>query len=253
MRLAAGAQLHRRAKADDRRCSALKGGETGDPNAEVTLDFTLADHQRLAPSEALQMTEWGQSAADGAVAANASITSEAAMSKYVSRGLLENYLRGVREDVDLCASAQHDRHQIRHGRSGRHRAVDAIQDAPLYTTIQRLIAIMADPGGSFTTDTLDYAFTGTGADGLLHHRLFQKRSGLFYLMVTHDGVSWKRSAPVGDMDPAVSVNLVFSDGAKSLVRTWTPHISASATTVGAATSSVALVVPDHLMIVEITP
>ena len=86
----------------------------------------------------------------------------------------------------------------------------------LYTTIQRLIAIMADPGGSFTTDTLDYAFTGTGADGLLHHRLFQKRSGLFYLMVTHDGVSWKRSAPVGDLDPAVSVNLVFSDGAKSL-------------------------------------
>ena len=68
----------------------MKGGETGDPNAEVTLDFTLADHQRLAPTKQLQMTEWGQSAADGAVAANAFITSEAAMSKYVSRGLLEN-------------------------------------------------------------------------------------------------------------------------------------------------------------------
>ncbi|HEY1768539.1 MAG TPA: hypothetical protein VGG26_12835 [Terracidiphilus sp.] len=52
---------------------------------------------------------------------------------------------------------------------------------PPFTAISNLLALLSDPGGSFSPSTLNFAIAGGGPN--LQHMLFQKSDGSFYLIL----------------------------------------------------------------------
>ena len=80
----------------------------------------------------------------------------------------------------------------------------------------------------------------------------QKRNGIYLLAVWLDAISWQIAAPSGEVSPVptAAVTLGLSPAVPA-IKYWTPHTSATATTLTPGFSW-ALTVPDHPMIIEFT-
>ena len=115
---------------------------------------------------------------------------------------------------------------------------------PQYTVISNEIAILADPGPTFTLGSLNY--TLTGGDSYLHHTLLQKRNSRFYLALWLDHNYWDTFNP-----ESITVN--FSGATMSQVNTYNPLKSANAISSVSNTGSINLNVTNEAVILEIIP
>ncbi len=97
--------------------------------------------------------------------------------KYVPRVFLEQWQQGIKrtymyELLDLPPG-----HSANDSMFGLLRADFSAK--PSYTALSNLLHLLADPGPAFSGE--DFKFTITGDTTDVHHTLFQKRNGTFYL------------------------------------------------------------------------
>jgi hypothetical protein len=120
---------------------------------------------------------------------------------------------------------------------------------PAYTAIKNLLALLADPGGAYTPGTLSYSLTG--APSTLRQSLFQKRDGRFYLVLWNDLAVYdvKAKRDVNSADVPVTLRL----DASHRMAVYEPFRQAEALSASASVSTLELSVPDHPLIVEISP
>jgi hypothetical protein len=170
---------------------------------------------------------------------------EAVAARYTVRLLMEQYLHGIQRtylyellDTEIPAQGVRDRFGL---------VRSDFTPKPAYLAVQSLLHLLADPGGEAAA-SLDVKLLG--APGDLHHMLFSKRNGEFYLMLWVEEPSYdvdrKTDLPVktvhlraswtGDRDATVS--RIGDDG----------RFSAVGAQRGA---SVALAVDDRVTVVRI--
>lgn len=246
----------------------LEGDETGDPNAEVTLDETLADHQRLATGKPLWVTEMGWDSVStpwtGYETLTAGIITQLAKSKYVSRMHMEMFNRNVVATF-VYMLLNNDNQNPYYGLKNQNKGTGPFtyHNLGAFDALANQLSLLADTGGTaatFTPANIDYSFTGTGANSLVHHCLLQKSTGVWWLLVCLDETSYNRSNTAdgavpahGDYNKTATVNLVL-DRSVASIKSAIPRTGTALTTL-ATNASVynGLVVPDELMAIEITP
>jgi hypothetical protein len=258
----------------------LGEGEGGDPNAEVSLTQTLADHQALAPTKPIVCGEVGQDAqsvlnpAHPPALERPGVTTALAQAKYMSRTPLIYYKAGV---LQTCFYAwlnnwTNDFHGMRDNNkptsqssvypefTGTAVAGSFTFDENLFgEVLRRSLAVTSDPGADFVVTPFAYEFTGPDADGELIHHLFQKRNGKYYIRVHKNGVSYKRSVTQGDTSPAPAAECTLTLGVSVADVKWhKPLLSATPTELGAGQVFEFLTgelgpILDSEQILEITP
>jgi hypothetical protein len=120
---------------------------------------------------------------------------------------------------------------------------------PAYTAIKNLLGLLADPGPAYTPTTLSY--TLSGATSTIRQALFQKRDGRFYLVLWNNVSVYDITAKRDISNASVNVVVTLPRAPQSITR-YQPYVSASGTPVTSSTS-IAVSVPDHPVILEITP
>jgi hypothetical protein len=113
---------------------------------------------------------------------------------------------------------------------------------PAMTTISNFIAILKDPGASFTPGTLNY--TSSGGPDALHHTLLQKRNGTFYLVL------WLEYNYFDTFSPA-TVTVNFSD-MQGQIDQYDPLTSSNPKMSWSNVSSVELMISDGATILAIS-
>src|SRR5205823_5126621 len=78
---------------------------------------------------------------------------------------------------------------------------------PAGRAVKNTIALLADPGTSFTPSTLD--FTLTGGNPNVHQLLLQKHDGTFWLALWQDVSVFNKSTNTDVTNPDVPVTLTF--------------------------------------------
>lgn len=182
------------------------------------------------------ITEFGNTTAPNTVNA----VTEEVQAKYLSRGLLELYKRGIPRTFiyELLDEGAFESSPF-HGYFGLVRQDGTAK--PAFTTISNLLNILSDQSGSFTLNTLSYSIDG--GDSNLHHLLLQKASGTFYLVLWNETAS----SITNDVIQSVTVNL----GAPKWLKLYLPRVSRTAVIENPESSSIALSVPDAPIILEI--
>jgi len=104
---------------------------------------------------------------------------ETVAARYILRLLMEQYLHGIERtylyellDTNIPSQNVHDRFGLCRSDFSR---------KPAYLAVQSLLRLLADPSGSPAASALNLQLTGAPAD--LHHMLFAKSDGEFYLML----------------------------------------------------------------------
>jgi Bacterial Ig-like domain (group 2) len=120
---------------------------------------------------------------------------------------------------------------------------------PAYTALKNMLTLLADPGSTYSPSTLSY--TLTGATSTVRQSLFQKRDGRFYLVLWNDVPVYNTSSKQDISNAAVPVTVTFGTQPRAIAR-YTPFTSSAGTSVTAA-RSVSVAVPDHPVILEVTP
>jgi hypothetical protein len=120
---------------------------------------------------------------------------------------------------------------------------------PAYTALKNMLTLLADPGSTYSPSTLSY--TLTGATSTVRQSLFQKRDGRFYLVLWNDVPVYNTSSKQDISNAAVPVTVTFGTQPRAIAR-YTPFTSSAGTSVTAA-KSVSVAVPDHPVILEVTP
>jgi hypothetical protein len=122
-------------------------------------------------------------------------------------------------------------------------------EKPSFTATKNLIAILGDPGTTFTPSTLLYGLTGN--IGYVQHTLLQKRNGRFYLILWLEVASYNLGSK---LDIAVAPQAVqFSTGQVfSSANLYDPLVSSSPTPISNPQSFV-VNVKDSVQIVELIP
>jgi hypothetical protein len=217
-----------------------------------SIDYAFWLSSMYAPNKPTMSTETGYhnvvsttSGHDGAP--------ESVAGKYIPRLYLEHFNRGfpktyTYELIDLqpdpnvgTANANIQNHFGLLRNDGT--------EKPAFTALKNLIGLLEDPGPSFTPESLDYSLSGDTDN--VHRTLLQKRDGRFYLVLWLEKEGFdpfsKQETPVAPQ--SVSLNLTKSASAK----TYLPNNSTSATNTYTNQTQLDLEVPDHPLIVELTP
>jgi hypothetical protein len=120
---------------------------------------------------------------------------------------------------------------------------------PAFTAIKNLIDLLSDQGPAFTPGALDYSLTGALAS--THTTLLQKRDGTFYLALWQEVKSWDTKARK-DLSPADDAVTLTLGQSASGIKVFQPRTGTTPIQTGRGTS-IALSVPDEVIVVEITP
>ena len=121
-------------------------------------------------------------------------------------------------------------------------------EKPAYVALRNLINLLKDPGASFSPGQIHYGLAGdlTG----LSSTLLQKRDGRFYLVLWQDPSCFNLLTMLDIVSGPKFVTLTLPRAAGNKV--YQPATSANPMFQGTMTS-VPLAIPDHPLIVEITP
>lgn len=119
-----------------------------------------------------------------------------------------------------------------------------------FGSLTSFVALLSDKGAAFKPGSLAYTLAGDMTD--VQTMLFQKRDGRFYLVLWL-GVEAFDVAAKRDIEPAPrSLTLTFDQPVNS-VKTYLPSFQGTAVQSSYANPrSIALAVPDHILVVEIT-
>jgi len=185
--------------------------------------------------------------------------SDAAASKYSMRVTLELFNNGVRRYFiyelidDYLIQVDVKQHMGLIARDGSLKA-DAL-------AIKNMISLLGDPGADFTLGSLDYSLSAAGIavvddqnfkTGEIHHTLLQKRDGTFYLVLWNEIVSYDNAAERDINVPEQTVTLKLTTPIH-LAKTFLPLNGAAATASFNDPTEITLKVPDHPLVVELTP
>ncbi len=120
---------------------------------------------------------------------------------------------------------------------------------PSYTSLKNTITLLKEPGANFTPGQLNYSLSGDITN--IYQKLFQKSNGTYYLVVWQEVKSYDVQTKKDIVVPnrALTLNL----GSTSTVKTYLPLNSTNAVNTYTNSTSVGISVPDHLLIIEITP
>ncbi|MDQ2766764.1 MAG: hypothetical protein M3Y30_06370, partial [Gemmatimonadota bacterium] len=119
---------------------------------------------------------------------------------------------------------------------------------PAYNSMKNMIALLSDPGATFTPTALNYTLAGT--TGTIRHALFQKRDGRFYLALWNDVSVFSTSSKTDVANANVNVIVSFATQPRSVTR-YQPAAGATGTSVVPA-KTLTVAVPDSPVILEIT-
>lgn len=124
---------------------------------------------------------------------------------------------------------------------------------PAFTAIKNTIDLLKDAGTTFTPTPITYTLSGDTTN--IRTYTFQKSDGRYYLAIWQGqpaGVNYK-IATFQDIAPDVQNVTVTFTNTFSTVKTYKPLESVNAFTTATNLSTVALAVPDQLLLVELKP
>ncbi len=124
---------------------------------------------------------------------------------------------------------------------------------PAGTAVHNLMSLLSDKAGnstSFGTGSLGYSLSGMPSSG--NSMLMEKSDGTYWLALWND--ARVAGSNPGQVDVVPNVNVTLSlDSAASSVSVFDPLTGTSSVQSASNTNSVSLGVPDHPILVEITP
>ena len=173
--------------------------------------------------------------------------SQTAQAKYLGRLVFEFFNRGIKRTSIYQLMDEGTSTNRREDNWGLVKYNGTVK--PSFTTLKNIIGLLSDPGAGFNPGSLEYGLSG--ALGTTHATLLQKRDGRFYLALWQEVKSWdiKAKRDLNPGDDAVTLTLAK---AASSIRVFHPRIGTSPVQTGRGTS-IALSVPDEVILVEITP
>jgi hypothetical protein len=209
----------------------------------------LADEQKVSGSQKIYVTESGWSNAMNATDDSPNVTEDVA-SRYVGRLFLETMLQGwprtyAYELVDEVADPGLTNTQDHYGLFRNDYSAK-----PAATAIANMIALMSDKGyTSIATNTLSYSLTIPSS--AVHHLLFQKHDGSYWLALWQEVSDWSgwnaQGTPITNPDVAITLTLPV---AAPSIQTYRPHDSPSVVESWSEQQTVTLMVPDHPLLVK---
>ena len=211
----------------------------------IALRDSLSRYRSLADDKPLQVTENGY-IMSGAVFGFPSVPQRAA-AKYMPRQFLMHLKNGVTKYYTYELIGWQGDYAILNKDGSRRQQ---------YTAIKNFIRMFSDRGSKFTPGRLDYRLTGNMSD--IQHSLFQKRDGRFYLVVWQGvaSASGTTDRTMRNLEPAAR-KLTLELGTKfRQAKLYMPTFSTSSTktyTSYSGIKSIPLSVPDHILVVELTP
>jgi len=119
---------------------------------------------------------------------------------------------------------------------------------PAFTALKNMIALLKDPGSTFTPGSLSYSLGSVPST--IHHTLLQKRSGTFYLLLWQEISSYDATKKQDIVNPAITLTMTLGTAIKQ-ANLYLPLNSSTATATYSNPSKLTLSVPDHLLIVEL--
>jgi hypothetical protein len=173
--------------------------------------------------------------------------SEQAAGKYIPRLYLEYFNRSIRRtftyefiDEELAIDQENNFGLLRYNGSPK----------PAFTALKNLITLLKDPGSSFSLKSLAYKLTENTPH--LHHTLLQKRNGTFYLILWQEVSSFnlKTKQDILAPDLPITINLTTPMVKAAIYR---PLKSIKPIQQWRNPKKINLAVPDHLLVVELTP
>jgi hypothetical protein len=117
---------------------------------------------------------------------------------------------------------------------------------PSFIATKNIIALLRDPGASFSPAKLDFTLTNTTT--AVHSTLLQKRDGRFYLALWQELLSWNVKTRSDISVPPRAVTLTLPRAAS--FRVYKPSVG-TAPVQQASGTSLTVQVPDEVVIVEI--
>jgi hypothetical protein len=167
--------------------------------------------------------------------------SEMVQSKYIPRLLLENFNSGITRTFPYELIDQWPNSDNSENNFGLLHADGSPK--PAFTAEKNLISLLSDTSSSFTLGSLNYSLGGNTQN--LHHTLLQKSNKDFYLVL------WLE-VPSTDQAVSQSVTLNLSTPI-SQATTYLPNQSTTSTAQYTTPTQLALNVPDHPLVVQLTP
>lgn len=211
----------------------------------------VGDHERkvrvMTNSRPLVVTETGYHTAMSWNGPHPAV-SEQAMGRYVPRMFLELFRSGIARSYLYEFIDQGSSTAEREQRFGLLRWDGA--DKPAYVALKNLIALLQDPGPAFSVGRLEYSLSGDASG--VHQLVLQKRDGRFYLILWQDASSFdlERRADATVASKPLEVKLTAP---AAQVRIFTPLTSATAQQQWQQAALLSVNVPDHPLVIEITP
>jgi len=211
------------------------------PELPSQLDWLTNNARIISPIKQLMPTESGYPAVSAA--------SEAVHGRYIMRTLCEGFRKNFKRTFiyELIDENTTDKFGLlRNDTTPR----------PAFTGIKNLVALLKDSGTIFTPGSLNYTVTDSSttypADSAgLRRFLVQKRDGRFLLVIWHAAKSgYGNGNPVPVTDRSVTLGFASTYGS---IKTFLPLSGTSAVQTFTNRSSVVVSVPDHPLVVEITP
>jgi len=172
---------------------------------------------------------------------------EAAQGKYVPRLYLDYFNAGISHTSVYELIDEHTSQSDAEANYGMLRNDGSPK--PAYTALKNMLGLLADPGAAFTPVNLNYTLTGT--TGTIRQALFQKRDGRYYLVLWNDVLVFNTNSKSDISNAAVPVTVTF--GSAHNVSVYQPYTQAPAMSTASSTTSMVVQVPDHPLILEISP
>ncbi|HEY3933465.1 MAG TPA: hypothetical protein VGL65_02515 [Gemmatimonadales bacterium] len=173
--------------------------------------------------------------------------SEAAAGRYIPRLLLGDFLVGVQRTYLYELIDEGTDQTNREQNFGLLRADGS--EKPAFVAIRNLIALLTDRGARFTPTPLRMAITGnvTGVESAV----FAKRNGSYDVVLWQEVASYNLTTKQDIAVPDHAVTLQFQ-GAPTL-RIFIPMLSNSPQPGGGRGATLTVNVPDHPIVIEVTP
>jgi len=123
-----------------------------------------------------------------------------------------------------------------------------------FYAIKNTIKLFSDPGQPFTPGTLNYTLSGDTAGVNLQSMLFQKRNGIFLLVLWQAISSGTCNAGPEDFNnPPISVKVSISGTAGGTALGYTPSFDSNSVASFTGIDSMTINVSDHIYVLEIKP
>lgn len=226
-----------------------QGGEHPGSTAYHSIEHYAAKASINSGSKPIIATEMGYHNAKNAT--KGKYTPEAVAGKYMPRAFLEHFNRGIPraycyELIDSGTDLSNRNHNW-----GLLRNDGSLK--PAFVALKNLIGLLKDPGSTFSPGSLDYTLSGSTTD--VHKTLLQKRDGRFYLILWVEKSCYNPDTQALNTVPSQQVTLSLNTLISKAV-TFLPNTSISGTIQTISTAvpqKLVLNVPDHPLVVELTP